>query len=405
MKIRRIVIIIPLIVLALALAGGFTWLWRFFILAAVVMLLSYIWSRLSIRALDAQVGKPSERCQVGESLEEEFWVLNNSRFPTPLVEIREDTDMPGYRNDVSFSLSPHSSHSWRTMAGCRRRGQYRIGGLNVKVTDPLGLFPAEKHLGQHYEVVVYPETLELPFFQALPRQEPGQSPRHWMASEAGPSAARVRDYTSGDSLQHIHWHTTAHTGRLMVKEFEPDRSSYNFKNIWIIPDMHRASRWGEGDETTEEYAITIAASLAKKYIASGKQVGLIAAGDRSYLCLPETGDAHLHQILLALALMKAEGDIPMDTLLTSQAERFEAGSAVVVIMPPGNREVAVPLRRAMNYGVIVTVILLDSLSFGAETDTEGMARSLITAGLHVYIMRRGSEISRALDSRLNFSRV
>ncbi len=95
----------------------------------------------------------------------------------------------------------------------------------------------------------------------------------------------------------------------------------------------------------------------------------------------------------------------MDTLLTSQAERFDAGSAIVVIMPPGNREVIVPLRRAMNYGVIVTVILLDTLSFGGETDIEGMTRSLINSGLHVYIMRRGSEVSRALDSRLNYSRV
>ncbi len=405
MKIRRIVIIIPLLVLALALAGGFTWLWRFFILAVVILLLSYIWSRLSLRAIGGQVRQPSETCRVGEAIEEEFTLRNNSRLPTPLVEVREDTDMPGYRNDLSLSLAPHASYTWRTLAGCRRRGQYRIGGLRVKVTDPLGLFPAEKNLGHQYEVLVYPEMLELPFFQALPRQEPGQSPRHWMASEAGPGAARVRDYTSSDSLHHVHWPTTAHTGRLMVKEFEPDLSSYNFKSIWIIPDMHRASRWGEGDESTEEYAITIAASLARKYISGGKQVGLLAAGDRSYLSLPEAGEAHLRQILLSLALMKAEGDIPMENLLTAQGERFEAGSAIVVIMPPGNREVITPLRRAVNYGVIVTVVLLDSASFGATSDVEGMARSLVVGGFHVYVMRRGSEIARALDSRLNHVRV
>jgi uncharacterized protein (DUF58 family) len=404
-KIRRIIIIVPLLILALALVGGFTWLWRLFILVAVILLLSYIWSRLSIRAISGRVKEPTPSCRVGESLEEEFTISNGSRLPTPLIEVREDTDMPGYRNTALFSLAPHQSYRWDTSPSCRRRGQYRIGGLNVKVSDPLGLFPAEKFLGGNYEVIVYPEMLELPFFQALPRQEPGQSPRHWMASETGPGAARVRDYTSGDSLHHIYWHSTAHTGRLMVKEFEPDRSSYNFKNIWVIPDMSRASRWGEGDETTEEYAVTIAASLARKYISTGKQVGLLAAGDRSYLCLPDTGESQLRQIMLALALMKAEGDVPMETLLASQAERFEAGSAIVVIMPPGSREVLVPLRRAMNYGVIVTVILLDAASFGGPTDEENMAYSMIISGLHVYIMRRGSEITRALDSRLNYARV
>jgi uncharacterized protein (DUF58 family) len=397
--------IVPLVTLALAVAGGYTWLWRLFILLTVILVLSYIWSRLGARAIEGHVKKTSDRSQVGESLEEEFTVSNRSRVLSPLIEARENTDLPGYRNTVAFSLSAHDSHRWRTLAGCRRRGMYTVGGLSVRISDPLGLFPVEKYLGGQHEVIVYPRTLELPFFQALPRQEPGQSPRRWMASEAGPSAARVRDYTSGDSLHHIHWHTTAHTGRLMVREFEPDRSSYNFKSIWLVPDMHRASRLGKGDATTEEYTITIAASLAKKYISNGKQVGLLAAGDRSYISLPKAGDAHLRQILQSLALMKAEGEIPVNTLLASQAERFESGAAMVVIMPAVNREVAEPLRRLMNYGVIVTVILLDTFSFGGPAGAESLARNLVANGLYVHLMRHGSEISRALDSRLHYARV
>jgi uncharacterized protein (DUF58 family) len=405
MKIKWVIIVVPLIVLALALAGGFTWLWRFFILLVVVLALSYVWARLGARGIEGHAKKPSDLCQVGDSLEEEFMVLNNSRLPFPLVEAQEDTDLPGYRNDVGFSLVKQDSRIWHTLASCQRRGKYKVGGLTVKTSDPLGLFPVKRCLGEPYDVIFLPRTWELPFFQVLPRQEPGQSPRRWMASEAGPSAARVRDYSSGDSLRHIHWHTTAHTGRLMVREFEPDRSSYNFKNIWIIPDMHQASHFGEDGDSTEEYAITIAASLAKKYVIGDKQVGLMAEGDQSYLCLPGAGDEHLKQILLALALMKAEGEIHIDTLLTSQGGRFEAGSALVVIMPPVRREVVEPLRRLMNFGVIITVILLDPIRFGGEIGTESMARSLAYSGLHVYIMRRGEEISQALDSRLHYARV
>jgi uncharacterized protein (DUF58 family) len=400
MKIRRIVIIIPLFILALAIAGGFTWFWRLFIFLVIVLLLNYIWLRLSARAIDGKVEKSSGLCRVGESLEEKFTVFNSSRIPSPLIEAQEETDIPGYRNSVAFNLSPHESRSWRTQAGCRRRGQYSLGILKVKITDPLGLFQTEKRLGEYHEVIVYPEMLELPYFQALPSQEPGHSPRRWLASEAGPIAARVRDYTSGDSYHHIHWHTTAHTGKLMVREFEPDRSNYNFKSIWIILDMHRASRVGEGDENTEEYAITIAASLAKKHIDSGKQVGLIAAGDRSYLCLPETGGQQLQQILLALAVMKAEGGVPLDALISSQADRFEAGSVVVVIMPSSNQNMVTPLRQAVSRGIIVTTVLLDSLSFGGEIGAESTAHRLMAGGLQVYVMGRGSRITSALDSRL-----
>jgi uncharacterized protein (DUF58 family) len=400
MKIRRIVIIIPLIILALALAGGFTWLWRLFIFLAVLMALNYIWLRLSAGAISGSTKKPAGLCRAGESLEEEFTVLNSGRIPSPLIEAEEETDLPGYKNSVAFNLSPQESRTWQTRAVCRHRGQYSTGVLNVKITDPLGLFTIEKRLGEYHEVIVFPQIMELPFFQALPSQEPGHSPRRWLASEAGPIAARIRDFTSGDSYHHIHWPTTAHTGRLMVRDFEPDRSNYNFKSIWLVADMHRDSRQGEGDDNTEEYAITIAASLAKKHIENGKEVGLMAAGDKSYLNLPETGKEQLKQILLSLAVMKAEGAVPLHDLFNSQIDRFEAGSVVVVIMPSSNENMVAPLRQAMSRGIIVTTVLLDSQSFGGKTGAEDTAHKLISSGAQVYVMGRGAVITSALDSRL-----
>jgi uncharacterized protein (DUF58 family) len=301
---------------------------------------------------------------------------------------------------LSVNLSPRETRNWRTQFRCRRRGQYNLGVLKVRITDPLGLFNVEKRVGEYQEIIVYPEMVELPFFQALPSHEQGNTPRRWLASEAGPITARVRDYTTGDSYHHIHWPTTAHAGKLMVRDFEPDRSNYNFKSIWLVLDMHRNSRQGEGDDNTEEYAVKIAASLAKKHIESGKEVGLMAAGDKSYLCLPETGNEQLKKILLALAVMKAEGGVPLDSLVTSQSERFEAGSVMVVIMPSSSENMVTPLRQASGRGIIVTTVLLDSASFGGEIGADNLAHNLITGGIHVYIMGRGTRITSALDSRL-----
>jgi uncharacterized protein (DUF58 family) len=399
MKIRRLPITVLILILALALAGGFTLLWHLFIFLVILLLLSYLWLRLSIRNIDGRVEKSPENCQVGERFEEEFTFFNHGRIPTPLIEAQEDTDLPGYRNVATFNLAPQGSHGWRTEIYCQRRGRYGLGTLTTKVSDPLGFFSMNRQFGKSQGIIVYPATPDLPFFQALPRQEPGSSPRHWLASEVGPNASRVREYASGDSLRHIHWHSTAHTGNLMVKEFEPDRYNYTFKDIWIVLDMYRDCQFGDGDETTEEYSVTIAASLAKKYIESGKNVGLIASGDRAYLVLPETGDEHLKDIMQALAMIKATGKLPVDALLASQAERFDAGSALVVVTSSDNRGIVAPLRRTVNRGTIVTVILLDAISFGGKTGAVDTARSLIANGITAYIVRRGVEISRALDSR------
>jgi uncharacterized protein (DUF58 family) len=400
MKKRWLIYIVPLIILALAFAGGFTVLWRFFIFLVVLLILSRAWSRWSIRGITARVIKTADLRQIGESFEEKFIVTNGSRMPAPLVEVQEVTDLPGYQNKVSCSLASNGgTYQWQTRPQCRRRGQYTVGAIDVKVADPLGLFVTRERLAAGQEIIVHPTPLELPNFQVIPRQEPGQNLRRWFASESGPSASRVREYVSGDSLRHIHWQTTAHTGRLVVKEFDPDRSRFAFKEIWLVLDMARATRLGQGDESTEEYGITVAASLASKYIDSGKKVGLIASGDRSYLCLTGTGYAQRQNIFRALALMKAAGRMPIDTLLKFQADRFDTGSVVVVVMPSDNRPIAAPLRHAMNRGVTVIAVLLDSHSFGGRGTASDTARALTSAGFHVHVVRRGQDIPAALDSR------
>jgi uncharacterized protein (DUF58 family) len=399
MKHRWLLIAVPLITLAVALAGGFTLLWRFFIFLVVLLVLSRVWSHLSVRGITARLKKTAGRRHIGDYFEEEFTVTNNSRMPVSVLDVEEDTDLPGYQNKVSFSLPAHGSYHWSTRPYCRRRGQYRTGGLRVKVTDPLGLFATIEWVGELNYITVYPVPLELPYFQIIPRQEPGQNLRRWFASESGPNASRVREYVSGDSLRHIHWQTTAHTGQLVVKEFDPDRSRFAFKEFWLIGDMAGATRVGEGDESTEEYAITIAASLAKKYIDSEKRVGLIASSDHPYMCLPGVGNTQLNQILSALALMKASGKVPLDDLLTFQSERFITGSVVCIIMPSDNRNIAASVRSMVNRGVTVVVVLLDSMSFGGKNSAAGTGRALVNAGAHIYVVRRGQDIPVALDSR------
>jgi uncharacterized protein (DUF58 family) len=399
MKHQWLLILIPLIILALAFAGGFTLLWRFFIFLVILLLLMRMWSRWSLDGITVQVKKSAGGRYIGDSLEEEFIVTNNSRLPLSLVEVQEDTDLPEYRNKTSFNLAAHGSHRWFTRHHFKHRGQYCVGVLDVKVTDPLGLFATRGHLGDLQYVTIYPTPLEIPYFQVIPHQESGQNLRRWFASETGPNASRVREYVSGDSLRHIHWQTTAHTGQLVVKEFDPDRSRFAFKDIWLVPDMAGATRAGEGDLTTEEYGITIAASLARKYIENEKRVGLIASGDVPYMCLTGTGNRQLRHILRALALMKADGKVPIDDLLTFQAERFATGSVVVVILPSDNRNVAATLRHIINRGATVVVILLDSLSFGGRTIAAEATRSLTAAGCHVYVVRCGQDIPAALDSR------
>jgi uncharacterized protein (DUF58 family) len=192
----------------------------------------------------------------------------------------------------------------------------------------------------------------------------------------------------------------------MVSEFDPDRSNYRtLTEFWIVLDMHQTSQLGYDEETTEEYGVTIAASLVKKYLDAGKRVGFITAANRHLTISPESGEEHLQHLLNSLALLEATGEVPIDDLLASSAERFEAGSSVIVIMPSVNRGITAPMRPVINRNVRVTVILLDSFSFGGGISPTNNARDLNASGFNVYTVRQGMAITRALDARLTSSRM
>lgn len=399
MKNRVVLIILPLAILAVALATGSIVISRLFFLSVLVLLLSYLWTRLGIRGISGQARQSSGHCQVGEWFEEEFTIFNRSKIPKLLLQVQENSDLPGYQNMLGLNLSSGGYHHWQTRVYCQRRGQYSLGTLSVTVTDPFGLFTRQRNLGKPQKLLVYPATLALPFFQPLSRSEPGYGYRHGLIGEASPNAARVREYVNGDTLNRIHWRSMAHTGKLMVKVFDSDRSEHAFKNIWVIPDMHRASQPGNGSGAMEEYCVTIAASLIKKYIDSGKRVGLMAMGDQSYLFPPRLGNQHLWHLLEVLALMKPTGEVPMEQLLSNEIGRFDINSLIIIITPSTSEQITASLRHIENRGAMVVAILLDHLSFDGTGSMVNAASSLVSSGLEVYVIRGEDELTRALDSR------
>jgi hypothetical protein len=70
---------------------------------------------------------------------------------------------------------------------------------------------------------------------------------------------------------------------------------------------------------------------------------------------------------------------------------------VIVITPSDYSKLGKPLRRLLNRGSAVTAILLDALSFGGRIAAADTSRSLVASGVNVYIVKRGMEISKALD--------
>ena len=399
MKFNKIILIVPALVLILALVVGSSLLWRLFVVSALMLVASYLWALFSGRGIRITVDKPPSHFQLGERYRRVITVENTSGFPRLFVKIGEYTDIPGYQNELLLNLKSRETRCWSTTLTWTHRGQYILGLVTVISGDPFGFFTKTQTIGEPSKIIVYPRIVDLPLFRSVSLNEFGFVSGFRSVNQISPNAAGVREYASGDSLQHIHWRSTAHTGQLMVKMFDADHSYSSSKIFWVVVDMDGNAHAGHGDESTEEYSVTIAASVIKHYLESGMKVGMISNGSQSSLFSPSRGEQNLWAMMEALAIVRARGQMPLGQLLFDHTSDFKDDPAIIIVATSASRQLAEAIRKLKNQVESVVVILLDASTFTNAPAPLNSVHSLSLMGAQVYNIRNGDEVSKALDSQ------
>jgi len=346
-----------------------------------------------MRSLEVSVDRRSRRVRVGDDVEERLTIRNLSTLPKPTLEVEDLTDLPGYASGMAVSLPTKGFRSWRTQMPARRRGVYTLGPVRVSNTDAFGMFRRERFFCDTEELIVYPRTHYIPEFAIPAADLSGDSSTRRRSHDLTPHASSVREYAFGDSISRVHWGSTARLGRLMSKEFDLGQSS----DVWILVDLHRDVQAGELEESTDEYAVSIGASLSRKYLEAGLPVGLVAQGDQRYFLPADTGTGQFDRILEFLALSKAEGSVALESLLAEEEQLWGYHSSLVVITPSNRPDWVVALRELMRRRVRVAVVLLDGVSFDGFFNTRDVVPQLYTAGIPPYLVRKGDDIPVALS--------
>jgi len=230
-----------------------------------------------------------------------------------------------------------------------------------------------------------------------------------------PYAAGVREYVPGDPLRRIHWPTSARKQKLIVKEFEKDP----METVWIFVDadqsVHfeqklqekpklnellwiRQQRKFQLPPATEEYAVSIAASITKYYIEQNREVGIATSGPQYLILPPERGERQLGKILEMLAILESTGDMSFLGLVSSQINNLTRGSTIVLITPSADEEIIKLVIALLERGLMPVVILIDQGSFGGKGDYVLIQAGLINCGVLTFLIKYGEDLSASLES-------
>jgi len=391
----KIRVFIFTVIVILALISGIDPLTRLAYALALIPALGYLWVRLNVRALRAEMVKSAERLQVGQWLDEEIRVINTGILPKVLLEIQANYDQLGRSSAVVVNLLPTWSLLFITRTKCQLRGRFDLAPVSASSEDFFGLFSRKRSIGKPRTITVYPATLELPDFLSAGGRDRSRSGFYW-GVHIPVNISGVRDYLPGDSLRHIHWLSTARTGKLMVKDFKPDFS----EEVWIVLDLNQAVQAGTGPESTEEYGVTIAASIAKKYLEANRSVGFIAWGDHRYLFPAQKGSHNLWNLLEMLVLLKAQGVSPLAEVISGEARQFGMNSTVVLITPSYSDLELTTLSQLSQRQARTIAILLDPDSFGGLPVSPEARTIRNTNGMETYLVGQGDDIASALSSQI-----
>jgi uncharacterized protein (DUF58 family) len=405
---RRITVYIILITcLLFGLFTGRPFFFNLAYLLGTLLVLSFIWASLAVNWVRIGRQTRNRRGQVGRTLDEQFVVTNSGWLPKLWLEVRDHSTLPAHAaSRVVPSLLPNGVYSWTVQTRCVVRGEFTLGPLSLSSGDPFGLFMFRKHLPATSKILVYPMVVPILDFAPPSGQISGGEARRQRVPFVTTNAAGVRQYSPGDSLNRVHWRTSARQDRLMVKEFELDPQA----DSWVVLDLSHGSlierpysiTGSEGagfiPPSSEEYAIVIASSIVQYYLAHERNLGIITFNPERFVSQPNRGHKQETRILEMLATARSENDITLKEMLALEDRNFTRGSTVTIITADMGASWVNEAHLLVRRGMRVITILLDPLSFGGEQTADAQSLTLGGGGVMTYVIRNGDDISAALTT-------
>lgn len=154
------------------------------------------------------------------------------------------------------------------------RGSDSFGTIGLWYENPFGLLRRRARVPAPEQFRVYPDLSAVERYGALHVRnrllEAGL--RRMRMRGGGTEFESLREYAPGDAFRSVDWKATARRGKLMVAQYEVERS----QDLMLVLDCGRLMTARLGDRRKLDYAVTAALSLASIASLAHDRVGITA---------------------------------------------------------------------------------------------------------------------------------
>ncbi|NQW17868.1 MAG: DUF58 domain-containing protein [Chloroflexi bacterium] len=318
---------------------------------------------------------------VGDELSIELSVVNNTRFPRYFLSASQMSFSQGdseTRQKFFFARIPGRKNrsSIGTLA-CDRRGWRHFGEVVLEARLPFGLFRRRRRIAVQGRVLVHPRWFHMDRVGLIGANAGDSSSRR--RARRGDEISGSRRYVFGDTVRDIHWKNTARTGRPSVKQYDAGAEDS------VIVALDLTFDYGEGSESTLEYASTLCASVARAISSRGGAVSVATGSDLSQPTFDWSAVMH------TLAVAERDPGSPMSASLKDVLP----GQRVFSVISSKDISSISTLSSLSRRGAAVAAVVLEG--FTEEDEARAAVGQLQQAGVAVVSCARG-EIQEALTS-------
>jgi len=373
----------------------------------LIVPLGYLLARLNVGNLEVARWLP-RHAAAGEPVEVALTVHNRGRGRRFLFNVEdllpEGLMVAGEPSQLVTDLAPGATRTLGYQLIPKCRGVYRLCEIQLSAPDLLGMYEFSRRLQQPQEMIVYPKPISLPPIWRPTATGGGGRTTTRRKSHQGTDLYGVREYVPGDDLRHIHWKVSAHANQLVITEREQRRSLAATREqrrslaATAILDLSYSTHAGEGNRSTLEYGVTLAASLLLQAIAQHAPTQLIAEG-KQYLSVPFAGTAK-EDFLEALARVEANSSSELLDVVQRHRSQLTDAGCVAVITPQIGQEMLKLAAALRSWGNAVSWFVLAAPTFDSATASHESVQSynnfvqaLRRGGCRAYLIRGDIELA------------
>lgn len=247
----------------------------------------------------------------GEEVKLHEVIENRKRFPIPVLEVgfhlkkelmfhdMENASVSDqvYKRDV-YALLGRQRITRTLSVDCTKRGYYEVDSMHFTAHSLLydRFYTMDQPIKTN--LYVYAKRTDVSQFMLVCEKLMGSQQCARYLYEDPFEFAAIREYNITDSMKSINWKASAKTGDLMVNTYDSTRTVC----AMFYLDLEDSGILKQ--ERLIEESISIAATMAQKYIGQGMEVGLavnVGGKDEQLRFEPNRGSKQLEKIEQALA--------------------------------------------------------------------------------------------------------